>query len=130
MDGHVFLGSGVVVIPSDIKEESSLKVKPRNEKSHIGGHLQSVTLTRRLKPPERISPAQVIRKMEQFSFLFLLGVFYSLFIETEASPFVYDYYKLRVGGLVFAGMLVTGAVVLLMWNRCRPSKKGDDDSEI
>nr|ASQ41640.1 FXYD11 [Chanos chanos] len=69
--------------------------------------------------------------MRQFAALILLAVFCTFFCEAEANPFYYNYDRLRIGGLVFAGLLVGGGVGILVWNKCKSkNKKGDDASEI
>uniref|UniRef100_A0A667XZH1 FXYD domain-containing ion transport regulator n=1 Tax=Myripristis murdjan TaxID=586833 RepID=A0A667XZH1_9TELE len=39
------------------------------------------------------------------------------------ADFVYDYYTLRVGGLVFAGVIVFLSIILLAGNRIRNCSK-------
>uniref|UniRef100_A0A3B3WGZ3 FXYD domain-containing ion transport regulator n=1 Tax=Poecilia mexicana TaxID=48701 RepID=A0A3B3WGZ3_9TELE len=69
--------------------------------------------------------------MGQLSLVTLLAVLFSIFMETEANPFVYNYERLRIGGLVFACMLIAGAVGLLFYNQCRrPSQKKDNEGDI
>ncbi|KAG7469004.1 hypothetical protein MATL_G00124230 [Megalops atlanticus] len=70
---------------------------------------------------------QVVKKMGQFATLVLLAVFCTFCTEADANPFVYNYERLRIGGLVFACMLVAGGVCLLFWNKCRRGSKKDDD---
>uniref|UniRef100_A0A3B3Y576 FXYD domain-containing ion transport regulator n=1 Tax=Poecilia mexicana TaxID=48701 RepID=A0A3B3Y576_9TELE len=60
--------------------------------------------------------------MGQLSLVTLLAVLFSIFMETEANPFVYNYERLRIGGLVFACMLIAGAVGLLFC-KCSKDKK-------
>ncbi|RVE62448.1 hypothetical protein OJAV_G00157470 [Oryzias javanicus] len=61
------------------------------------------------------------------------AVLFSLFLETEANPFVYNYKALRIGGLIFASMLVMGGIFLLFYNQCARvarGKRSDSSSEI
>uniref|UniRef100_A0A3P9PF69 FXYD domain-containing ion transport regulator n=1 Tax=Poecilia reticulata TaxID=8081 RepID=A0A3P9PF69_POERE len=46
-----------------------------------------------------------------FLFLYFFSVLFSIFMETEAN-----YERLRIGGLVFAGLLIIGSVFLLVCN--------------
>ncbi|XP_073702592.1 FXYD domain-containing ion transport regulator 11 isoform X2 [Garra rufa] len=61
--------------------------------------------------------------MSQLTELVLLAVFLALFGQTEANPFVYNYEALRIGGLVFTGLLVAGGVGVLCWGQCKPRRK-------
>uniref|UniRef100_A0A672ZZB3 FXYD domain-containing ion transport regulator n=1 Tax=Sphaeramia orbicularis TaxID=375764 RepID=A0A672ZZB3_9TELE len=61
----------------------------------------------------------------------LITVLLSLLVETEANPFYYNYERLRIGGLVLAGLLVSGGVGVIVYHKChRVPKKADEDSEI
>ncbi|KAF4076120.1 hypothetical protein AMELA_G00226910 [Ameiurus melas] len=66
------------------------------------------------------------RKMSRFALLVLLTVFSALFSEADANPFVYNYDRLRIGGIIFTVLLVIGAVVLLFHDKCGKKKKSDD----
>nr|AFK24487.1 FXYD11 [Anguilla japonica] len=66
--------------------------------------------------------------MGQFSALVLLAVACAFFTEAEANPFVYNYERLRIGGLVFTCLLVIGGVTLLLWNRCKRGTEKDKDN--
>uniref|UniRef100_A0A3P8Z2T2 FXYD domain-containing ion transport regulator n=1 Tax=Esox lucius TaxID=8010 RepID=A0A3P8Z2T2_ESOLU len=70
--------------------------------------------------------------MGQFSTLVLLAVLFAFFTETEANPFVYNYERLRIGGVIIACLLVVGGLAVLFQKRCtRKNKKSDDNtSEI
>ncbi|KAJ8287619.1 hypothetical protein COCON_G00002780 [Conger conger] len=68
------------------------------------------------------------QKMGQFSALVLLAVACAFFTEAEANPFVYNYERLRIGGLIFACLLVIGGASILLWNRCRRGNKKDEDN--
>uniref|UniRef100_A0A672FUA5 FXYD domain-containing ion transport regulator n=1 Tax=Salarias fasciatus TaxID=181472 RepID=A0A672FUA5_SALFA len=61
-----------------------------------------------------------------------LAALFSLFVETEANPFVYNYERLRIAGLICASLLVAGGVSVLLYNKCsnRNRKGEDDNSEI
>lgn len=73
----------------------------------------------------------VVLKMGQLTVVAVLAVLITLFMETAANPFVYNYEGLRIGGLVFTGLLVAGALGFLFYNTChRRNKKGEDSSEI
>ncbi|XP_075321118.1 FXYD domain-containing ion transport regulator 11 [Odontesthes bonariensis] len=56
--------------------------------------------------------------MGRFTLVAFTAVLFSLFMETEANPFVYNYERLKIGGLVFACLLVAGGVGLLFYNQC------------
>ncbi|XP_029928287.1 FXYD domain-containing ion transport regulator 11 [Myripristis murdjan] len=59
----------------------------------------------------------------------LTAVLFALFTETEANPFVYNYDRLRIGGLICACFLVVGGISVILYNRCaQRNKKSDDDS--
>nr|XP_019946773.1 PREDICTED: FXYD domain-containing ion transport regulator 11-like [Paralichthys olivaceus] len=75
---------------------------------------------------------RVVLKMGQLDLVAVMAVLFTLFMETEASPFVYNYDRLRIGGLVIAFLLVMGGLSVLLYNRCsRKEKKAEDDnSEI
>ncbi|XP_054897736.1 FXYD domain-containing ion transport regulator 11 [Poeciliopsis prolifica] len=70
--------------------------------------------------------------MGHLSLVTLLAVLFSIFMETEANPFVYNYERLRIGGLVFTCLLIVGAILLLTYNRCsrKSSGKTNNDSDI
>ncbi|KAK3541372.1 hypothetical protein QTP86_023075, partial [Hemibagrus guttatus] len=42
------------------------------------------------------------------------------------DPFVYNYDRLRIGGIIFTVLLVIGAIVLLFYDKCGTKKKSDD----
>nr|AHB86583.1 FXYD domain-containing ion transport regulator 11 [Scatophagus argus] len=59
----------------------------------------------------------------------VLAVLFSLFMGTEANPFVYNYDRLRIGGLICASLLVAGGIGVILYNRCsRKNKKAEDNS--
>ncbi|MCJ8745418.1 hypothetical protein PDJAM_G00129930 [Pangasius djambal] len=64
--------------------------------------------------------------MSRFALLVLLTVLSALFSEAAANPFVYNYDRLRIGGIIFTVMLVIGAIVLLFYDKCGTKKKSDD----
>ncbi|XP_023266198.1 FXYD domain-containing ion transport regulator 11-like [Seriola lalandi dorsalis] len=67
--------------------------------------------------------------MGQITLVAVMAVLFSLFMETEANPFVYNYERLRIGGLVCACFLVAGGFGVLFYNRCSgKNKKAEDDS--
>ncbi|XP_005799064.1 FXYD domain-containing ion transport regulator 11-like [Xiphophorus maculatus] len=70
--------------------------------------------------------------MGRLSLVTLLAVLFSIFMETEANPFVYNYERLRIGGLVFTCLLIIGAVLLLVYKDCsrKLSRKRDNDGDI
>ncbi|MXQ83572.1 hypothetical protein E5288_WYG014720 [Bos mutus] len=39
--------------------------------------------------------------------------------EDKNSPFYYDWYSLRVGGLIFAGILCAMGIIVLMSGKCK-----------
>eukprot|EP00066_Takifugu_rubripes_P014423 XP_011603689.1 PREDICTED: putative FXYD domain-containing ion transport regulator 8 [Takifugu rubripes] len=53
----------------------------------------------------------------------VLAVLFSLLVETEANPFVYNYDRLRIGGLIFAGLLVIGGLSLIFYHKCSIGNK-------
>ncbi|MFT7800679.1 FXYD protein 11 [Arapaima gigas] len=77
---------------------------------------------------QRTAPVQVKQKMGRFLGLIVPAVLCAFFLEVEANPFVYNYERLRIGGLVITCLLVAGAVVVLLWNRCKGKKTVSDDS--
>ncbi|XP_054869570.1 FXYD domain-containing ion transport regulator 11 isoform X2 [Amphiprion ocellaris] len=69
--------------------------------------------------------------MGNLTLVALIAVLFSFFTETEANPFVYNYERLRIGGLICACLLVAGGVSVILYNRCsRKNKAEDDNSEI
>ncbi|KAL0984987.1 hypothetical protein UPYG_G00151490 [Umbra pygmaea] len=70
--------------------------------------------------------------MAQFSALVFLAVLFAFFAESEANPFVYNYEKLRIGGVIIACLLVVGGLAVLFQKKCtRKTKKSEDNtSEI
>ncbi|TDH12145.1 hypothetical protein EPR50_G00068030 [Perca flavescens] len=76
--------------------------------------------------------SSVVLKMEHLSIVAVLAVLFTLFMETEANPFVYNYEKLRIGGLVIAGLLFAGGLGILLHNKCSGNNKKVevDNSEI
>ncbi|XP_072211151.1 FXYD domain-containing ion transport regulator 6 [Excalfactoria chinensis] len=55
--------------------------------------------------------------------------------EKEEDPFTYDYQSLRIGGLVFAVVLFTVGILLILSRRCRcsfhqkPRAPGDEEAQ-
>ncbi|XP_066567542.1 FXYD domain-containing ion transport regulator 6 [Amia ocellicauda] len=55
--------------------------------------------------------------------------------EKEVNPFDYDYESLRIGGLVFAVVLFTLGILLILSRRCRcsfnqkPRAPGDEEAQ-
>ncbi|XP_035241175.1 FXYD domain-containing ion transport regulator 6 [Anguilla anguilla] len=55
--------------------------------------------------------------------------------EKELDPFEYDYESLRIGGLVFAVILFTLGILLILSRRCRcsfnqkPRAPGDEEAQ-
>ncbi|GLD48799.1 FXYD domain-containing ion transport regulator 11 [Lates japonicus] len=79
--------------------------------------------------PESIS--SVVLKMGHLTLVAVMAVLFTLFVETEANPFVYNYERLRIGGLVFACLLVVGGISILLYNRCTGrNKKAEDDNIV
>ncbi|KAG7475389.1 FXYD domain-containing ion transport regulator 11-like [Solea senegalensis] len=81
--------------------------------------------------PEFVS--SVVLKMGHLNFVAMMAVLFTLFVETEANPFVYNYERLRIAGLVFAFLLVIGGFSVLVYHKCttrRARKVEDDNSEI
>ncbi|KAJ8005344.1 hypothetical protein DPEC_G00145650 [Dallia pectoralis] len=70
--------------------------------------------------------------MGQFSALVLVAVLFAFITETEANTFVYNYERLRIGGMLIACLLVVGGLAVLFQKKCaRKNKKSDDNtSEI
>ncbi|XP_035528621.1 FXYD domain-containing ion transport regulator 11 [Morone saxatilis] len=70
--------------------------------------------------------------MGRLTVVTVMAVLFSLFMETEANPFVYNYERLRIGGLIFACLLVAGGIVLVFYKKCstKDKKAEDDNSEI
>ncbi|XP_075298496.1 FXYD domain-containing ion transport regulator 6 isoform X2 [Opisthocomus hoazin] len=56
--------------------------------------------------------------------------------EKEEDPFNYDYQSLRIGGLVFAVVLFTVGILLILSRRCRcsfnqkPRAPGDEEAQV
>ncbi|XP_049585443.1 FXYD domain-containing ion transport regulator 11 [Syngnathus scovelli] len=68
-------------------------------------------------------------KMGHFTLLAVIAVLFSLFAETEAGAFVYNYERLRIAGLICSGFLFIGGLAVILYNKCsRGSKKDKDDS--
>ncbi|XP_067365471.1 FXYD domain-containing ion transport regulator 11 [Channa argus] len=73
--------------------------------------------------------SSVMLKMGHFTLVVILAVLFTLFMEAEANPFVYNYERLRIGGLVCTGLLVAGGLTVLLYKQCpKRSKKADDDN--
>uniref|UniRef100_A0A8C5GF15 FXYD domain-containing ion transport regulator n=1 Tax=Gouania willdenowi TaxID=441366 RepID=A0A8C5GF15_GOUWI len=70
--------------------------------------------------------------MGRLILLAFVAVLFNLFVETEANPFVYNYERLRIGGLICAFLLMAGGVSVILYHKChRENKKVEDDnSEI
>uniref|UniRef100_A0A665T212 FXYD domain-containing ion transport regulator n=1 Tax=Echeneis naucrates TaxID=173247 RepID=A0A665T212_ECHNA len=70
--------------------------------------------------------------MGHLTLVAIMAVLFSLFMETEANPFVYNYERLRIAGLVCSCFLVAGGISVLLYNKCagRTKKAEDDSSEI
>uniref|UniRef100_A0A3Q3ELC5 FXYD domain-containing ion transport regulator n=2 Tax=Labrus bergylta TaxID=56723 RepID=A0A3Q3ELC5_9LABR len=71
-------------------------------------------------------------KMGQLNVLAVMAVLFSLFMETEANPFIYNYERLRIGGLICSCLLFGAGLLAILYTRCnRKQKKAEDDnSEI
>ncbi|XP_060718268.1 FXYD domain-containing ion transport regulator 11 [Tachysurus vachellii] len=65
-------------------------------------------------------------KMSRLTLLVLLTVLSGFLNEAEANPFVYNYDRLRIGGIIFTVLLVIGAIFLLFHDKCGTKKKSDD----
>ncbi|XP_061073887.1 FXYD domain-containing ion transport regulator 6 [Conger conger] len=56
-------------------------------------------------------------------------------VKEKDDPFVYDYESLRIGGLVFAVILFTLGILLILSRRCRcsfnqkPRAPGDEEAQ-
>ncbi|KAK2844241.1 hypothetical protein Q5P01_010900 [Channa striata] len=73
--------------------------------------------------------SSVMLKMGHLTLVAVMAVLFALFVEAEANPFVYNYERLRIGGLVCTGLLVAGGVSVLLYKRCpKKSRKAEDDS--
>ncbi|XP_077382730.1 FXYD domain-containing ion transport regulator 11 [Festucalex cinctus] len=70
--------------------------------------------------------------MSHLTLVAVIAVLFTLFTETEASAFVYNYERLRIVGLICSGLLFFGGVGILLYNKCskRSKKVEDDSSEI
>ncbi|XP_060756418.1 FXYD domain-containing ion transport regulator 11 [Neoarius graeffei] len=68
-------------------------------------------------------------KMSRFALLVLLTVLIELFSRAEADPFVYNYDRLKIGGIVFTVLLIVGAIVFLFYDKCSTNKKRDDAAD-
>ncbi|XP_061632699.1 FXYD domain-containing ion transport regulator 11 isoform X2 [Phyllopteryx taeniolatus] len=71
-----------------------------------------------------VQVSQVL-KMGHLTFVAVMAVLFTLFNETEAN-----YERLRIAGLICAGLLVIGGVGILLYNKCSRRSNKDDDSEI
>ncbi|KAM8847060.1 FXYD domain-containing ion transport regulator 11 [Synchiropus splendidus] len=71
-------------------------------------------------------------KMEHFTLVAVLAVFFTFIAGAEANPFVYNYERLRIIGLICSGILVAGGLSVLLYNRCTKKnvKEVDDNSDI
>ncbi|XP_070690901.1 FXYD domain-containing ion transport regulator 11 [Pempheris klunzingeri] len=79
------------------------------------------------EPSAQVSTA--VLKMGRLDVVAIVAVLFTLFMETEANPFVYNYERLRIGGLICSCLLVAGGFSVLLYNRCsRKNKKVEDDS--
>ncbi|KAL7840248.1 hypothetical protein AOLI_G00255710 [Acnodon oligacanthus] len=67
-------------------------------------------------------------KMKGFTALVLLTVFSAFLSEAEANPFVYNYDRLRIGGIIFTILLVIGALFVLFHDKCGKKKKDEEDA--
>ncbi|XP_017265328.1 FXYD domain-containing ion transport regulator 11 [Kryptolebias marmoratus] len=69
--------------------------------------------------------------MGRLTLVAFIAALFSLFMETEANPFYYNYERLRIGGLVIACLLIAGGISLVFYKTCsRGIKKQDNNSEI
>uniref|UniRef100_A0A4W4GUQ3 FXYD domain-containing ion transport regulator n=1 Tax=Electrophorus electricus TaxID=8005 RepID=A0A4W4GUQ3_ELEEL len=69
--------------------------------------------------------------MSHFTAFILLTVLCAFLGEAEANPFVYNYERLRIGGIIFTILLVIGALVVLFHDKCgKKNKKSEEDSQI
>ncbi|XP_042346686.1 FXYD domain-containing ion transport regulator 11 [Plectropomus leopardus] len=75
---------------------------------------------------------RTVLKMGHLTVVAVLAVLFTLFMETEANPFAYNYERLRIGGLICACLLFAGGLSVILYNRCsnRNKKVEDDNSEI
>ncbi|MEQ2291518.1 hypothetical protein AMECASPLE_014124, partial [Ameca splendens] len=56
--------------------------------------------------------------MGQLTLVTFLAVLCSVFMVTEANPFVYNYEGLRIGGLIITCLLTIGGIVLITYKKC------------
>uniref|UniRef100_A0A3Q2DG01 FXYD domain-containing ion transport regulator n=1 Tax=Cyprinodon variegatus TaxID=28743 RepID=A0A3Q2DG01_CYPVA len=56
--------------------------------------------------------------MGHITLVTFLAALFSIFMEAEANPFVYNYERLRIGGLIFACLLIGGGIGLVVYNQC------------
>uniref|UniRef100_A0AAR2KNB2 FXYD domain-containing ion transport regulator n=1 Tax=Pygocentrus nattereri TaxID=42514 RepID=A0AAR2KNB2_PYGNA len=66
--------------------------------------------------------------MKGFTALVLLTVFSAFLSEAEANPFVYNYDRLRIGGIIFTILLVIGAIFVLFHDKCGKKKKDEEEA--
>ncbi|CAK6954309.1 FXYD domain-containing ion transport regulator 11 [Scomber scombrus] len=59
--------------------------------------------------------------MRHLTLVTVIAVLFTLFVETEANPFVYNYERLRIGGLICACLLVAGGISVILYNKCSRS---------
>ncbi|XP_037130702.1 FXYD domain-containing ion transport regulator 11 isoform X2 [Syngnathus acus] len=62
-------------------------------------------------------------KMGHFTLLAVIAVLFSLFAETEAGSFVYNYERLRIAGLICSGFLFFGGLAVILYNKCSRGSK-------
>uniref|UniRef100_A0A3P9BGM5 FXYD domain-containing ion transport regulator n=3 Tax=Haplochromini TaxID=319058 RepID=A0A3P9BGM5_9CICH len=69
--------------------------------------------------------------MGHLTLVAFLTVLFGLFVEAEANSFVYNYESLRIGGLVFAILLISAGIGFLLYGKCKKrGKHTDNSSEI
>uniref|UniRef100_A0A8C6FGT9 FXYD domain-containing ion transport regulator n=1 Tax=Moschus moschiferus TaxID=68415 RepID=A0A8C6FGT9_MOSMO len=75
---------------------------------------QKVSQTDSSTSPPPKSPQRALHPSSCPGFMFFI-----FFFADKNSPFYYDWYGLRVGGLIFAGILCAMGIIVLMSGKCK-----------